>query len=127
MVHIDGDNNVWADMLSRWGAAGSSAVTDEKRSQDVQVAERQDRILTAEAHTGSSCADSENQVRGDEERWPSLDEIRAAQDLVDEVTVVENNLVRDDGLLMDEAGHTILYQRSHRICGRVCKSSLTRE
>ena len=89
VVHIEGGNNVWADMLSRLGAAGSSALADKKKSQEVQVVERaaratlrvrQDRFLTAEAHTESRRADSEYQVGDNEERWPLIDEIRAAQD-----------------------------------------------
>ena len=34
-----------------------------------------------------------------------MDEIRAAHNLVDDVTVIENNFVRNDGLLTDAAGH----------------------
>ncbi len=112
--HIAGDSNVWADMLSRWGAAGSVPVEDTAGMSEGQFIERaaqatlrvrQDRILPSEAHSAARTADAENGVRGDEERWPSLEEIREAQEAVGEDVIQLNQLERSDGLLTDAAGH----------------------
>ena len=42
------------------------------------------RVLTAEAHTASRQTDSENQVSADMERWPTIEEIREAQENAEE-------------------------------------------
>ena len=62
-------------------------------------------MLTNEAHSAARIEGGENQLRGDEERWPSIDEIRTAQESMNEVTVLDNNLVLNDGLLADAEGH----------------------
>ena len=86
--HIAGDSNVWADMLSRWGVAGSESVEDSAAMSEKQVIERaaqatlhvrRDRILPSEAHSAARIADKDNDVQEEEERWPSLEEIREAQ------------------------------------------------
>ena len=75
--HIAGDSNVWADMLSRWGAAGAVPVKETAGASEGQFIERaaqatlrvrQDRILPSEAHSAARTADADNGVRGDEER-----------------------------------------------------------
>ena len=71
---------------------------------------RQDRILTAKAHTAARRADTKNQVRGDEERWPTMGEIRTTQENADEDLMQAYDLELRDGVLTDSNNH-ILYQR----------------
>ena len=109
-----GDANVWADMLSRWGATGAGSVETKTGVSEEQTFERaaqatlrvrRDRILPSEAHAAARTAEAENGLRGDEERWPSLQEIREAQEAVSADVVSRHHLVSQDGLLTDAAGH----------------------
>ena len=36
VYHIEGESNVWADMLSRWGAAAAGATTDAASSSSIR-------------------------------------------------------------------------------------------
>ena len=94
--HIAGEVNVWADMLSRWGAVGfesGEAPTGVSEGQLVERAAqatlrvRRDRILPSAAHAAARTLEGENNLRGDEERWPSVHEIREAQAGVSEAVI----------------------------------------
>ena len=95
-------------MLSLWGTAGIGDVSDANRSLEEQVPERavqatllvrQNRILTADAHTAARRVDENNQVSGDAERWPTVGEIRKSQEEAEEDSLEALNLELRDGLL----------------------------
>ena len=104
--HIAGEVNVWADMLSRWGAVGFESGEPPTGVSEGQLVERaaqatlrvrRDRILPSAAHAAARTSEGENNLRGDEERWPSLQEIREAQEGVSAAVINANNLISQDG------------------------------
>ncbi len=112
--HIAGEANVWADMLSRWGAVGSESeglAADVREEQLVEHAAqatlrvKRDRILPSVAHAAARTVDDENKLPDVDERWPSVQEIREAQAEVSEAVIRDSALIMQDGVLTDEAGH----------------------
>ena len=75
--HIAGEANVWADMLSRWGAVGYNVGEHTADASKHQVTERaaqatlrvrRDRILPSAAHAAARTAEPENLLQEDAER-----------------------------------------------------------
>ena len=72
-----------------------------ERAAQATLRVRQDRILTSAAHTASRQADEENQVSDGNERWPTIEEIRAAQEDAEEDLMQAYNLELRDSILTD--------------------------
>ena len=75
--HIAGDKNVWADLLSRWGAPGRQI----NRCARVSFWVATDRVQVEEileTHAGEDYPP--------EEQWPTMEQVRTAQQGVTEDT-----------------------------------------
>ena len=130
VFHIDGDSNVWADMLSRWGA-GTFVANDaeaESKEGEVVTAERAaqatltvrcDRVLLDQAHSAARRQTNENIMGEDDERWPSKEEILVAQDDLEPQVVIDIQLVSRDGLLVDTRGRIFILDEPKHLRARL--------
>jgi hypothetical protein len=108
--HIPGDANIWADMLSRWAAGtamhlaqrervgqgaartgplasgaedntrGDESRAGAERAAAVTLRVRRDRVLTEARHTRQRQAAGGEDAVEPSEKWPTLEEIRTAQE-----------------------------------------------
>jgi transposase InsO family protein len=135
IFHINGEDNVWADMLSRWGAAKqerspplalarrSSTVPggDQEHLKTVRLRVRPDRILTEDQHTAER-KQTDGAEMDPNEAWPQWSEIREAQSLITQETDAGLNVTLhkdNDGIWCNSSGQVFIPQSAFRLQQRL--------
>ena len=80
--HIPGEENHWGDLLSRWGnPGGQKLVAAREGLRAVTLRVGRDRIYDTARHiAGRTRASAGQQQKHDVEAWPTLEEVRRAQE-----------------------------------------------
>ena len=77
---MPGEHMHWPDLLSRWGNPEAPAAAAVQERLEVKVLRvRGDRVLLEHAHDARTAIGDDVQEVEEQERWPTLDEVRAAQ------------------------------------------------
>jgi hypothetical protein len=135
IFHLPGEDNCWADMLSRWGAAKqerSSPLATARRSsvtpsaageiaKPVRLRVRADRILNEDPHTMERKQTDEVEI-DHQELWPDWEAIREAQCNIDNDTDtgMKFTLGRDsDGIWCNESGQVFIPSSALRLQQRL--------
>jgi hypothetical protein len=96
--HIEGPRNVWADLLSRWGAPGAAV----RRVARVSFRVGADRVQTENILETFSGEDHPPQ-----ESWPRMEEVVEAQRRVSAATREELGLRMQEGILVAPTGDAV--------------------
>ena len=125
VFHISGEDNIWADLLTRWGAEEqldslnfaarrsnqndkcNGLMAETEAAAMVRLRVRQDRILLDDQHDNSRTQDqgaptSAEGDMGTNEEWPDLREIIEVQQTVSEEIADAQNLKRVGELWYDQ-------------------------
>jgi hypothetical protein len=100
--HLEGERNIWADMLSRWGApvGETAAVRTCKR---VAIRVGADRVQVDEI-----MQDYDGEAVAADEQWPTLAEIQRAQERIPAATLADLPVALDArGLLTANEGSAV--------------------
>jgi hypothetical protein len=96
--HIEGERNVWADLLSRWGAPGNKMATCARVSF---------RVATDRVQTEEIVENFEGEDHPVEESWPEMTEILAAQRGMVQEAWTALGLRKVDGVLVAPEGPAV--------------------
>ena len=96
--HIEGPRNVWADLLSRWGAPGAAI----RRVARVSFRLEADRVQTE-----NILETFEGEDHPPQESWPQMEEILEAQGQVSAATREELGLRMHEGVLVAPTGDAV--------------------
>lgn len=104
--HVPGDDNNWADMLSRWANPHvelRQAEVEKCKAMTLRV--RPDRILTGPPHRAHLTRREDDELVPVQEAWPSMREIRGAQSRSRPSVAGCRQLIRNErGVWRTEAG-----------------------
>lgn len=95
--HIDGEQNVWADLLSRWGAAGEEALKARRTRLLVRAMTMDDARVTPRRHA--------------EFEWPSEESLKNSQQQLSAQEMTEAECSKEDYLWRNQGGKIIIPQQ----------------
>ena len=122
IFHVAGDSNVWADLLTRWGAVTAShcdANKAQRAGETVKMATlrvHKDRVIVDARHTATRCT----QESQEDDTWPTVEHVLAAQQrYITQETAAESQLQRDGEVWRDVRGRVVIPNEAEELKARL--------
>ena len=118
--HMPGEDNNWADLLSRWGNPEVHArVCSRERLHAAVLRVRPDRVLLEPAHDHRQAIGDDEQAAAPDEQWPTLEEIRAEQKTRPPLPVYAVRYDKDCNVYRHATGGICVPDGAHRLRARI--------
>ena len=118
--HMPGDQNNWADLLSRWGnPAVKERMATVERLHAAVLRVRRDRVLQGPAHDHRKQIGDEEQTVPLTEAWPTPDELRAAQRDAPPLPVLAVSFDEEFQLYRHTSGGIYVPAKAHQLRTRI--------